>query len=60
MVKEGGNPLFTSTDRPIWIPSREYAEDDAEDAYSKAKNILRTISQFLKEKHKISFNMDYL
>ena len=51
-------PLFTSTDRPIWIPSREYTEDDAEDAYRKANTILRTISQFLKEKHKISFKID--
>jgi len=53
-------PLFTSTDRPIWIPSREYSEHDAEDAYRKAKNILETTSQFLKEKHNISLNKDEL
>ena len=48
-------PLFTSTERPIWIPSHEYTELDADDAYRKANNILKTIKQFLKEKHNISF-----
>ncbi len=51
-------PLFASAERPIWIPSREYTEQDAEDAYRKANTILRTIIQFLKEKHKISYKMD--
>jgi HEPN domain-containing protein len=51
-------PLFTSAERPIWIPSREYTEHDAEDAYRKANTILRNIKQFLKEKDNISFETD--
>ncbi len=47
-------PLFSNTDRPIWIPSREYTEQDAEDAYRKALTIFKNIKQFLKEKHNIS------
>ncbi len=51
-------PLFTSAEKPIWVPSREYTEYDAEDAYRKATNILKAIKQFLKEKHNISFEID--
>jgi HEPN domain-containing protein len=47
-------PLFTNAKRPIWIPSREYTEQDAEDAYRKALAIFKSIKQFLKEKHNIS------
>ncbi len=47
-------PLFSSADRPIWIPSREYTEYDAEDAYRRALIIFKNIKQFLKEKHNIS------
>ncbi len=47
-------PLFTNADRPIWIPSREYTEQDAADAYRKALTIFKNIKQFLKEKHNIS------
>ncbi len=47
-------PLFTNPDRPVWIPSREYTEQDAADAYRKAIAILKAIKQFLKEKHSIS------
>ncbi len=43
-------PLFTDAERPIWIPSREYSEHDANDAYRKAVTILKAIKQFLKEK----------
>ncbi len=48
-------PMFTNTNRPVWIPSHEYTEQGADDAYRKAITILRTIKQFLKEKHNISF-----
>ncbi len=48
-------PLFTNTEKPIWIPSHEYTEQDADDAYRKAITILRAINQFLKEKHRVSF-----
>jgi len=51
-------PLFTSAEKSIWVPSREYTEYDAEDAYRKATNILKAIKQFLREKHNISFEMD--
>ena len=47
-------PLFSNADRPIWIPSREYTGDDAEDAYRKTLTIFKNIKQFLKEKHNIS------
>ncbi|MCX9012377.1 MAG: hypothetical protein OIN66_14825 [Candidatus Methanoperedens sp.] len=47
-------PLFTNPERPIWIPSHEYTEHDADDAYRKAITILKTIKQFLKEKYNIS------
>ncbi len=48
-------PLFTSVEKPIWIPSQEYTEYDANDAFRKAIAILKAIIQFLKEKHNISF-----
>ncbi len=51
-------PLFTNAERPIWVPSREYTEQDAEDAHRKANAILKAIEQYLKEKHSISFGMD--
>ena len=47
-------PLFSNADRPIWIPSREYTGQDADDAYRKALTIFKNIKQFLKEKHNIS------
>lgn len=47
-------PLFRDAERPIWIPSREYTELDATDAYMKAVNIFKNITQFIKEKHNIS------
>ncbi len=48
-------PLFTNIEKPVWIPSREYTGQDAEDSYRKALAILKSIKQFLKEKHGISF-----
>lgn len=48
-------PLFSNPEKPIWIPSCEYNEHDANDAYKKATTILKSITQFLKEKHGISF-----
>jgi HEPN domain-containing protein len=51
-------PLFTNPDKPIWIPSREYNEYDANDAYKKANTILKNITQFLKEKHSISYEVE--
>lgn len=50
-------PLFTSTDKPIWIPSHEYNLQDADDAYRKGSTILKIINKFLKEKHGISFEI---
>ncbi len=50
-------PLFTNPEKPIWIPSREYNNYDANDAYKKATKILKNITQFLKEKHSISFEV---
>ena len=50
-------PLFTNPEKPIWIPSREYNEYDANDAYKKANSILKNITQFLREKHGISFEI---
>lgn len=51
-------PLFTNPEKPMWIPSREYNENDANDAYKKATTILKNITQFLKEKHSISFEVE--
>ncbi len=51
-------PLFTDVERPMWVPSREYTEQDAEDAYRKATTILKAVKQFLKEKHNISLGTD--
>ncbi len=48
-------PMFTEANRPVWIPSHEYTEQDADDAYNRAITILGTIKKFLKEKHNISF-----
>jgi|SRR5450759_1249142 len=36
-------PLFSSPDKPIWIPSGEYVEDDARDAIKKADFILNSL-----------------
>jgi HEPN domain-containing protein len=51
-------PLFTNPEKPIWIPSCEYNEYDANDAYKKATSILKNITQFLREKHSISFEIE--
>lgn len=51
-------PLFTNPDKPIWIPSREYTYQDANDAYKKTITIVRNIIRFLKEKHGISFEIN--
>lgn len=51
-------PLFTDVERPMWVPSREYTVQDAEDAYRKATTILKAVKQFLKEKHNISLGTD--
>lgn len=49
-------PLFSSAERPIWIPSREYSKQDADDAYRKAANILESIRKFLIEKYSIGMD----
>ncbi|MFZ3170222.1 MAG: HEPN domain-containing protein [Candidatus Methanoperedens sp.] len=40
-------PLFSRPDKPIWIPSEEYIEEDAGDAIRKANFILNSLMQFI-------------
>jgi HEPN domain-containing protein len=40
-------PLFSRPDKPIWIPSEEYVEEDARDAIKKADFILNSLLQFI-------------
>jgi HEPN domain-containing protein len=51
-------PLFTNPEKPIWIPSREYTYQDANDAYKKTITIVKNVIRFLKEKHGISFEIN--
>jgi len=40
-------PLFSRPNKPIWIPSGEYVEDDAKEAIRKADFILRKLMEFI-------------
>lgn len=40
-------PLFSRPDKPIWIPSGEYVEDDAREAIKKADFILNSLMDFI-------------
>ena len=40
-------PLFSRPDKPIWIPSEEYIEEDAREAIRKASFILNSLMQFI-------------
>ena len=46
-------PLFHNPIKPIWMPSKEYKEQDAEKALQKAEFVLDKIINFLKEKYGI-------
>jgi HEPN domain-containing protein len=40
-------PLFSRPDKPIWIPSGEYVEEDAREAIKKADFILNSLMDFI-------------
>ncbi|MBU2617829.1 MAG: HEPN domain-containing protein [Euryarchaeota archaeon] len=44
-------PLFGRVDLPIWVPSKEYTENDARDAIEKAYLIFDILSEYLKGKY---------
>ncbi|HEX7574829.1 MAG TPA: hypothetical protein VF360_00485, partial [Candidatus Methanoperedens sp.] len=43
-------PLFTNPEKPIWIPSQEYNEHDANDAFKKAKHYFKKYNSVFKRK----------
>lgn len=47
-------PLFHNPIKPIWIPSREYKNQDAEKALQKADLVLKKILGFLKDRYGIN------
>ncbi len=41
-------PLFSRPDKPLWIPSEEYTEEDAREAIRKSSFILDVLEKFTK------------
>lgn len=42
-------------DLPIWIPSQQYKQEDAREALSKARDVFRSVMEFLKANYEVSF-----
>lgn len=40
-------PLFSRPDKPLWIPSEEYTEEDAREAIRKSSFILDSLTKFI-------------
>lgn len=40
-------PLFSRPDKPLWIPSEEYTEEDAREAIRKSSFILDSLAKFI-------------
>lgn len=48
-------PFFGRADLPIWIPSQQYKQEDAREALSKARDVFRSVMEFLKANYEVSF-----
>ncbi|MDI6902505.1 MAG: HEPN domain-containing protein [Methanocellales archaeon] len=46
-------PLFGRPDLPVWIPTKEYRKEDAEDALQKAIFVFENLTTLLKEVYEI-------
>jgi HEPN domain-containing protein len=46
-------PLFGRTDLPIWIPSEQYRQPDAQQALDEATFVFNTLTQYLADQHNV-------